>query len=94
MRNSRARRSTAPLAPCLALVIAAAGFGPAAGAQARTDPSPRPVPAPTMRAPAPTRIPSPLKPIRPAAFKATAERAAKTPTVPGAAVPPRTPQGA
>ncbi|MEU8840987.1 hypothetical protein AB0D97_17935 [Streptomyces roseus] len=93
MRNSRARRSTALLAPCVALVIAAGGFGPAAGAQARTDPSPVPVPAPTMKAPAPTRIPSPLKRIRPAAFQATGERAARKPTVPAAVVPLRTPQG-
>ncbi|KMO97583.1 hypothetical protein [Streptomyces roseus] len=94
MRNSRARRSTALLAPCVALVIAAGGFGPAAGAQARTDPSPVPVPVPTMKAPAPTRIPSPLKRIRPAVFRTTVERAAKESTLPGAAVLPRTPQGA
>ncbi|MYT19305.1 D-alanyl-D-alanine carboxypeptidase, partial [Streptomyces sp. SID7760] len=39
------------------------------------------------------RIPSPLKRIRPTAFRATVERAAKEPTLPGAAVLPRTPQG-
>ncbi|MFD7079596.1 hypothetical protein ACFYXV_08530 [Streptomyces sp. NPDC002181] len=72
MRTSRARRTTALLAPCAALVIAAGGFGPAAAARARSDPSPTPVPAATMTAPAPTRIPSPLKPMKPASRQAPA----------------------
>ncbi|MFE5536091.1 hypothetical protein [Streptomyces sp. NPDC056492] len=70
MRTSRARRTTALLAPCVALVIAAGGFGTAAAARVRTDPSPAPVPAATMTPPAPTRIPSPLKPVKPVSRQA------------------------
>ncbi|MFF4101619.1 serine hydrolase domain-containing protein [Streptomyces sp. NPDC001903] len=95
MRTSRARRRTALLAPCVALLIAGGGIpiGAAALGMPRADPSPTPAPAPTMTAPAPTRIPPPLKPIRPAAFQAAVDRAAKKLTVPGAVVVLRTPQG-
>ncbi|ROQ94975.1 D-alanyl-D-alanine carboxypeptidase [Streptomyces sp. 2132.2] len=93
MRSSRARRNTALLAPCVALLIAGAGAAPGPSAPALADPSPTPVPAATMTAPAPTRIPPPLKPIRPAAFQATVERAAKKLAVPGAVVLLRTPKG-
>ncbi|MFD5509746.1 serine hydrolase domain-containing protein [Streptomyces sp. NPDC127051] len=95
MRTSQARRRTVLLAPCIALLIAGGGIAPgaAAAASARADPSPTPVPAATMTPPAPTRIPPPLKPIEPAAFQATVERAAKKLMVPGAVVLLRTPQG-
>ncbi|KPH98535.1 hypothetical protein OV450_5651 [Actinobacteria bacterium OV450] len=86
-----AQRRTALLAPCAALLLAV-GVPPAAAATA--DPAPAPAPAATMTPPAPTRIPSPLKPIRPAALRAVDDRAAKRPAVPGAAVLHRTPQGA
>ncbi|MFF4297365.1 serine hydrolase domain-containing protein [Streptomyces vinaceus] len=93
MRTSRARRNTALLAPCVALLIAGAGTPLGPSAQALAGPSPTPVPAATMTAPAPTRIPPPLKPIDPVAFRATVERAAKKLSVPGAVVLLRTPQG-
>ncbi|MFE3583214.1 hypothetical protein [Streptomyces vinaceus] len=82
MRTSRARRTAALLAPCVALLIAGAGTALGASAQALAGPSPTPVPAATMTAPAPTRIPPPLKPIDPAAFGATVERAAQELPVP------------
>ncbi|WP_405715074.1 beta-lactamase family protein [Streptomyces xanthophaeus] len=83
-----ARRRTAVLAPCAALLIVGCALPPGASAAAlhegRDTPSPTAGVSPT---------PSALKPIDPAAFRSTVERAAKELMVPGAVVLLRTPQG-
>ncbi|MFE2144255.1 hypothetical protein ACFXA3_21395 [Streptomyces sp. NPDC059456] len=68
-----AHRRAALLAPCAALLITA-GVLPAASTAPLADRPPAPAPAATMTPPAPTRIPSPLKPIKPAAFRAAVDR--------------------
>ncbi|WP_328620419.1 serine hydrolase domain-containing protein [Streptomyces sp. NBC_00354] len=89
--TSRPARRTALLAPCVALLIAG-GALPAGATAAGALEDPSATPAATAGA-APSPAPSALKPIDPAAFQATVDRAAKKLMVPGAMVLLRTPQG-
>ncbi|MFJ7589794.1 serine hydrolase domain-containing protein [Streptomyces sp. NPDC097617] len=84
-------RPRALLAPCAALLIAGGALAAGPSALALADPSG--TPSATASAPAADPDSSALKPIDPAAFQASVERAAKKLMVPGAVVLLRTPQG-
>ncbi|MEU2452827.1 serine hydrolase domain-containing protein [Streptomyces sp. NPDC012765] len=90
--SSRTRtRTPALLAPCVALLIAGGALPAASPALALADPPG--TPTATASAPAADPGSAALKPIDPAAFQASVERAAKKLMVPGAMVLLRTPQG-
>ncbi|CAM5295401.1 D-Ala-D-Ala carboxypeptidase [Streptomyces avidinii] len=92
MKTSRAKRRTpALLAPCVALLIAGGTLPAAPPALALTDPPG--TPSATASAPAADPDSSALKPIDPAALRASVERVVKKLMVPGAMVLLRTPQG-
>lgn len=81
---SRTARRMAPLAPCVALLIASCALPSGASFTALSA---------TPAATASVSAPSALKPIDPAVFQSAVERTAKKLMVPGAVVLLRTPQG-
>ncbi|MGW6978418.1 serine hydrolase domain-containing protein [Streptomyces sp. NPDC054932] len=85
MKTSRALLPT----PCPALIVAGGALPAEPAAPALADPSATPSTASGTRAP----DPSALRPIDPAAFRASVESVAKKLMVPGAVVLLRTPQG-
>ncbi|MCY0951130.1 serine hydrolase domain-containing protein [Streptomyces sp. H27-S2] len=100
-RTPRTTPRTALVAPCAALLVALCALPPGASAAALSDAPAAPAatagtsaPAPTPPSPVPpSPVPSALRPIDPAAFQSTMEKAAEQLMVPGAVVLLRTPQG-